>query len=166
MLDALVAEVSLQGPGIDTVVGQLETAGMAQHVETFDADDWSIEITLHGGFDKDIPAERMIATAMGDLRIIEPHGEIRQAVRFKGSRYSAITLPYLILVADCKEELQGGRIGDAALEAMFGTIVTDVWNNKGGKIVLKDRHAADAATGACPMGRNCSTNARSAICSD
>jgi hypothetical protein len=29
MLDALVAEVSLQGSGIDAVVGQLETARMA-----------------------------------------------------------------------------------------------------------------------------------------
>ena len=32
MLDALVPEVSLQGPGIDAVVGELEAAGMAQHV--------------------------------------------------------------------------------------------------------------------------------------
>jgi hypothetical protein len=32
MLNALVAEVSLQGPGIDAVVGQLETARMAKHV--------------------------------------------------------------------------------------------------------------------------------------
>jgi hypothetical protein len=30
-LDALVAEVTLQRPGIDAVVGQLEAAGMAQH---------------------------------------------------------------------------------------------------------------------------------------
>ena len=32
MLNALVAEVSLQGPRIDAVVGQLETARMAKHV--------------------------------------------------------------------------------------------------------------------------------------
>jgi hypothetical protein len=32
MLNALLAEISLQGPRIDTVVGKLEAAGMAQHV--------------------------------------------------------------------------------------------------------------------------------------
>jgi hypothetical protein len=120
---------------------------LATPIKTFDSDDWSIEITLHGGFDKDIPAERMIATAMGDLRIIKPHEEIRQAVQFKGSRYGTMTLPYLIVVADCKDELRGGRIGDAALEAMFGTIVTDVWKNENGKIVTKDRRAADGYWG-------------------
>jgi hypothetical protein len=89
----------------------------------------------------------MIATAMGDLRIIKPHQEIRQAVQFKGSRYGAMTLPYLIVVADCKDELQGGRIGDAALEAMFGTVVTDVWKDENGKTVIRDRRAADGYWG-------------------
>jgi hypothetical protein len=28
-----------------------------------DADGWSIEATLYGGFDKNVPADRMIATA-------------------------------------------------------------------------------------------------------
>jgi hypothetical protein len=46
---------------------------------------------LHGGFNKDVPPERMIATAMGDLRLIKPHEEIRDAVQFKGSRYGAMT---------------------------------------------------------------------------
>jgi len=32
MLDRLVAEIGLDGPGIDAVVGQLEAAGVAQHV--------------------------------------------------------------------------------------------------------------------------------------
>ena len=99
-----------------------EVAGddpLATPSRTFDADDWTIEITLYGGFDKAIAAERMIATAMGDLRIIKPHEEIRQAVQFKGSRYGAMTLPYLIVVTDCKDELVGGRIGDAALDAMW-----------------------------------------------
>jgi hypothetical protein len=127
-----------------------EVAGedpLAMLTKTFDAGDWSIEITLYGGFRKDVPPERMIATAMGDVRLIKPHEEIRQAVQFKGSRYGAMILPYLIVVADCKEELQGGRIGDAALEAMFGTIVTDVWTDKNGKAVIKDRRAPDGYWG-------------------
>jgi hypothetical protein len=32
MLDRLVAEIGLDGPGIDAVVSQLEAAGVAQHV--------------------------------------------------------------------------------------------------------------------------------------
>jgi hypothetical protein len=32
MLDRLVAEVGLDGPGIDAVVGQFEAASMPQHV--------------------------------------------------------------------------------------------------------------------------------------
>ncbi len=115
--------------------------------KTFDADGWSIEIMLHGGFNKDVPPERMIATAMGDVRSIKPHEEIRDAVQFKGGRYGAMTVPYLIVVADCKEELQGGRVGDAALEAMFGTVVTEVWADENGKPVTRDRRAADGYWG-------------------
>jgi hypothetical protein len=124
----------------------IEAAGddpLAMPTKTFDVDDWSIEITLYGGFDKDVPAERMIATAMGDGRIIKPHEEIRQATQFKGSRYGAMTLPYLIVVADCKGELRPGRIGDAALEAMFGTIVTDVWKDENGETVIKCQTASN-----------------------
>ena len=60
---------------------------LAVSTKVFDMDDWSIEITLYGGFDKDGPVDRAIATAMGDLRIIKPHEEIRQAVEIKGRRY-------------------------------------------------------------------------------
>jgi len=127
-----------------------EVAGddpFAMPAKTFDADGWSIEIMLHGGFNKDVPPERMIATAMGDVRSIKPHEEIRDAVQFKGGRYGAMTVPYLIVVADCKEELQGGRVGDAALEAMFGTVVTEVWADENGKPVTRDRRAADGYWG-------------------
>jgi hypothetical protein len=128
---------------------------LATPTKTFNADHWSIEITLHGGFSKDVPAERIIATAMGDLRLIKPHEEIRDAVQFKGSRYGAMTLPYLVVVADCKEELQGGRIGDAALEAMFGTIATLVWTDKNGEVAMEDRRAADGYWGRPDAPKHC-----------
>ena len=41
MLDRLVAEIGLDGPGIDAVVGQLEAAGVAQHVRV----DFYIELS-------------------------------------------------------------------------------------------------------------------------
>jgi hypothetical protein len=45
-----------------------EVAGedpLAMPSKTFDVDDWSIEVTLYGGFKKDAPPEQTIATAMG-----------------------------------------------------------------------------------------------------
>ena len=127
--------------------GAASDSPLATPCNTFDADDWSIEITLYGGFAKESPAERMIATAMGDPRIIKPHEEIRQAVQVKGSRYGVIALPYLIVVADCKDELRGGRVGDAALQAMFGSIVVEVWEDENGEFVTRDRRAADGYWG-------------------
>ena len=91
---------------------------------------------------------------MGDARVIKPHEKIRQAVQFKGSRYGTMTVPYLIVVADCKDELRGGHIGDAALEAMFGTIVTNVWKDKNGKTVMKDGRAADGYWGTADARRH------------
>ena len=49
-------------------------------VETFDAERWLIELTLYGGYATDVTPERVIASAMGDIRRIKPHVEIRQAV--------------------------------------------------------------------------------------
>lgn len=116
--------------------------------KTFDYEGWSIDLTLYGGFKKDVPAERAIASAMGNIREIDPALEIRQAVEGKGNRYGAMTDPYLIVVADCKEELAGGdRNGDALVEAMFGKVVTQASKNENGKLVLRDVRQADGYWG-------------------
>jgi hypothetical protein len=57
----------------------------------FDADDWSIELTLYGGYEQEIELDRVIATAMGDVRTLSPEIEIRQALELKGKRYGAMT---------------------------------------------------------------------------
>ena len=64
----------------------------------------------------------------------------------------------MIVVADCKEELLGGRIGDAAFQAMFGTIVTDLSKDANGIFVMKDRRADDGywGTPAAPRNRDVS----------
>ena len=127
-----------------------EVAGndpLATPAKTFEADDWSIEIMLYGGFNKEISAERMIATATGDARMIAPHQGIRQAAQLKGSRYGKMDLPYLIVIADCKDELRGGRIGDAALDAMFGSIVIAGWKDETGQSVFGEKRAADGYWG-------------------
>jgi hypothetical protein len=65
--------------------------------------------------------------------------EIRQAVEEKGSRYGAMTNPYLIVVADCKDELPGGKHnGEALVEAMFGDIITQATKDANGKTIIAD----------------------------
>jgi hypothetical protein len=98
---------------------------------TFESEGWSIDLMLYGNFKKDVPVEHAIASAMGNVRI-DPALEIRQAVEEKGSRYGAMTKPYLVAVADCKRELSGGdRIGEAVVEAMFGKMATQVSKDAG-----------------------------------
>jgi hypothetical protein len=121
---------------------------LAMPEKTFDYEGWSIDLTLYGGFRKDVPAERAIASAMGNIREIDPALEIRQAVEGKGRRYGAMTDPYLIVVADCKQELAGGdRNGDALVEAMFGKIVTQASKDENGKLVLRDVRQTDGYWG-------------------
>jgi hypothetical protein len=112
---------------------------MAMPSKIFDYEGWSIELTLYGGYKKDVPAERAIASSMGNIREIKPPLEIRQAVEEKGGRYGAMTNPYLIVVADCKDELPGGKHnGEALVEAMFGDIITRATKDAEGKIVITD----------------------------
>lgn len=121
---------------------------MATPSKTFDCEGWSIELTLYGGFDKEKPAERAIASSMGDVRVIEPELEIRQAVEGKGSRYGAMTQPYLVVVADCKDELGGGaNNGEALVEAMFGIIISRTTTGANGKLILENARSTDGYWG-------------------
>lgn len=93
----------------------------------FVAQDWHIELKLFGGFRKDAEAKRSIASAMGEVRVVKARVEIREALQKKGSRYGEMDAPYVIVVADCKDELVGGEHNLEALnEAVFGSIGTQV----------------------------------------
>jgi hypothetical protein len=93
--------------------------------KTLEIDDWKIEIILFGGFRTDVVSTHAIATAMGDSRIVSAETEIRQALSTKGKRYGKLAAPYLIAIADCKDELAGGKHNDESLiDAAFGTVVT------------------------------------------
>jgi hypothetical protein len=112
---------------------------MATPANTFEYEDWSIELELYGGFRKDIHVEHAIASSMGNVRMIDPALEIRQAVETKGSRYGAMKNPYLIVVADCKEELSGGkRNGEALVEAMFGYVITQMMKDANGNTIIRN----------------------------
>jgi hypothetical protein len=96
--------------------------------KVFEIDDWKIEIILFGGFSAEVESKHAIATAMGDLRVVKAEKEIRQALSTKGKRYGALNVPYLIVIADCKEELVGGKHNDDAL------IEPESWKMAGTKL--------------------------------
>lgn len=90
--------------------------------KVFEADDWRIELTLHGGFKNDIVYERKIAAAMSGVRSLAPHLDLRQALELKGRQYRIEETPYLIVVADCKDSIPtGDDVDDALIDALFGS---------------------------------------------
>jgi hypothetical protein len=108
--------------------------------KVFEADDWKIELTLIGGFEKDVPVERSIGSAMGDVRFVEAETEIRAALKKKGSRYGDFAHPYVIGVVDCKDDLSGGESNaDDFIEAVHGTVYTAVTTCADGKIKTEDK---------------------------
>jgi hypothetical protein len=116
--------------------------------KTFTIDDWQIDAFLYSGFDKDVIPKREIATAIGDLRKISPAAEIREAAATKGSAYDPLDAPYLLVVADCKEELPGGKHnGEALLEAVLGTIYTEVRVSETGQQIITDKRKPDGYWG-------------------
>jgi hypothetical protein len=116
--------------------------------KVFEIDDWKIEIILFGGFRSDVQSTHAIATAMGDGRIVSAETEIRQALSTKGKRYGKLDAPYLIVIADCKEELVGGDRNDEALiDAVFGTVVTQTRVLENGERETKDVRCDDGYWG-------------------
>jgi hypothetical protein len=114
----------------------------------FEIDDWKIEIILFRGFREDVESPHAIATAMGDARMVSAESEIRQALSTKGKRYGELHAPYLIVVADCKEELAGGEHNDDALiDAVFGTVVTQTRVLENGKYATKNVRLDDGYWG-------------------
>jgi hypothetical protein len=116
--------------------------------KVFKAGDWQIELTLIGGFKKDVPVERSIGSAMGDVRFVEAETEIREALKKKGSRYGTFDHPYVIAVVDCKDELSGGDANaDSFIEAVHGTVYTEVTTYADGEIKTEDKRRNDGYWG-------------------
>ena len=114
----------------------------------FEADDWVIEIGLIGGFKKDVPVERSIGGAMGDIRIVSAETKIREALKKKGSRYGPFTAPYVIVAVDCSDELTGGeRNAESLIDAAFGTVVAEVTTHDAGERVIADKRLDDGYFG-------------------
>lgn len=116
--------------------------------KVFEIDDWKIEIILFGGFRADVVSKHAIATAMGDARIVSAETEIREALSTKGKRYGQLDAPYLIVIADCKDELVGGDRNDESLiDAVFGKVVTQTTVLANGEVEMKDVRLDDGYWG-------------------
>jgi hypothetical protein len=116
--------------------------------KTFTIGDWQIDVFLFSGFDKDVIPKRAIAAAGGDMRKISPAAEIREAAVAKGTAYGPLNAPYLLVVTDCKEELPGGRPnGEALLEAVLGTIYTEVKVSETSEQTITDKRKPDGYWG-------------------
>jgi len=88
--------------------------------------DWEIELELYVGAGLQQAAN---AIGVGGLRVgwIEPQTDIRNALENKSRRYGDLGLPYLIVVADGKDQLWGAeRIRDTLLEVVMGDEVVEV----------------------------------------
>jgi hypothetical protein len=121
----------------------------------FEIDDWKIEIVLFGGFKEDAVPTHAIATAMGEGRIVKAETEIREALSDKGKRYGKLDAPYVVVVADCKEELVGGeRNGEALIDAAFGTVVTQGRVLENGQHEFKDVRLCDGYWGTAPTPKH------------
>ncbi|MGQ4274112.1 hypothetical protein [Terrihabitans sp. B22-R8] len=116
--------------------------------KVFEADDWKIEIGLIGGFKLDAPVEHAIGGAMGDVRVVSAETKIKEALKKKGSRYGKFVAPYVIVVVDCSDELTGGdRNAESLIDAVFGTIVTEVITYDSGERVIADKRLDDGYFG-------------------
>jgi hypothetical protein len=120
----------------------------AMPVKIFSPGDWRIELTLLGGFDPTSEDDRAISGALGQIRRLTPNTKIRQAVSGKGDKYGELDAPFLIVVADCKDELAGGEHNATALlEAMFGSERTRFRRQPNGEMLAREERAADGYWG-------------------
>lgn len=111
----------------------------ADLVRIFEAADWQIGLRLFGGFDPAAQPGRSIVAAMGELRRLTPDRSIRQALQNKGSKYGELNAPYLIVVADNKDELAGGdHNADTLLDAVFGSMVTRFTRQEDGRMIGRE----------------------------
>jgi hypothetical protein len=97
-----------------------DRARTAEVVEQFTAGDWVIELELFSGADA---AETTGAIGLASLPggLISPHKDIRAALYRKSRGYGDMNAPYIIAVADAKDQMFGKtQVRDAITEAVFG----------------------------------------------
>ncbi len=98
-----------------------EAAKTKEVSKTFTAGDWVVELDLYSGGSNPEPSTQAIGVAQMQGGIITPHKDLRDTLYKKTRKYGALDKPYLIAVADGKDQLfSKDSINSALTEAVFG----------------------------------------------
>jgi hypothetical protein len=98
-----------------------ERAKTEEVSKTFTAGEWVIELDLYAGDDASEPASQAIGVAVMRGGMIKPHKDLRAALDGKSRKYGALDKPYLIAVADGKEQyFSEESVKSALTEAVLG----------------------------------------------
>jgi hypothetical protein len=107
-----------------------EAAKTQEVNETFTSGDWIIELDLYSGGSDPEPPTQAIGVAQLRGGVITPQKDLRDALSDKSRRYGTLEQPYLIAVADGKDQLFSKDTIHAALtDAVFGDEIVQI---KGG----------------------------------
>jgi hypothetical protein len=107
-----------------------EQARTTDVVSSFAAGKWIIELELYAGGDTGARGHAIGVASMGG-GTISPHKDIRAALVKKSRRYGALDAPYLIVIADGKDQLFSAETVKTALtEAVFGDEIVVSVNGK------------------------------------
>ena len=106
-----------------------EVAKIKEVSNTFIAGDWIVELDLYSGSNTEPPTDAIGVAQMGG-GFIAPHKDLRDALYEKARKYGSLDKPYLIAVADGKDQLfSKDSIHSALTEAVFGD---EIVQSKGG----------------------------------
>lgn len=98
-----------------------ELAKTEEVSETFAAGDWAIELDLYSGDDDSEPTAQAIGVAAMRGGMIKPYKDLRAALNGKSRKYGTLDKPYLIAVADGKDQYFGeDSVKSALTEAVLG----------------------------------------------
>ena len=108
-----------------------EAAKTKEVSKTFTAGDWTIAIELYSGGSNPESTSRAIGVSGMRGGMIAPHKDLRAALDDKSRKYGTLDRPYLIAVADGKDQLfSKDSVKSALTEAVFGDEITQFKNGK------------------------------------
>lgn len=87
--------------------------------KVFVVGDWKVDFRLHPANSADFKPERSVSVEYTGLKDMKPAVAVRQALERKGDRYGIRNVPFLLAVADGREEIHDDGF-DFLLEALYG----------------------------------------------
>jgi hypothetical protein len=106
-----------------------EVAKTKEVNKTFTTGDWAVELDLYSSDDDSEPTTQAIGVAAMRGGMIEPHRDLRAALEGKSRRYGTLDKPYLIAVADGKDQyFSEESVKSALTEAVLGDEIVQFRN--------------------------------------